>query len=128
MIKREELETSTVVELKEAASELGIEKTSVPKAKLLSAIKRKLNVLVKKKEAEKAEKKTIKIVTRAKVSPKKVSLEVALPEPKLPIFENKQVLRILKDGHNATHLHCEMEGGVRMHVPRKRLEGHGEGL
>lgn len=144
MIKIEDLETSTVAELKEIASEFGIEKISgMSKAKVISVIKRKINAVMKKREADNVERaKKAEEAKPVKVVKKVVKVRVLAPkdfnpadwnilgkeEPKLPIFENLQILQILKTGHNQTHLHCLMENGSTMHVPRYRLKGYGEGL
>lgn len=41
------------------------------------------------------------------------------PKPKKAIvFEKRKVLKILEKGHTKTHFHCQMEGGVTMHVPK----------
>ena len=44
----------------------------------------------------------------------------AAEKPKeLPTFEGHKVLRILDDGrHTDTHYHCEVSGGLTMHVPK----------
>lgn len=38
---------------------------------------------------------------------------------KTVVFEKRKVLKVLNGGHTKTHFHCEMEGGVTMHVPKR---------
>ncbi len=130
-MKIEDLESASLVELKEQASELGIEKLSgMNRAKVLSAVKRVMKKLEKMKEAVAVVAPKVEAARPVKrvMTPAVPKVEPKVEELKLPVFENIQVLRILPDGHNSTHLHCEMANGTYQHVPRYRLVGHGEGL
>ena len=79
-----------------------------------------------------------KVVEKVKVKQKESSIVINIPKtrvvekvevkvvtvPSLPTFDNKKVLKILDDGrHTDTHYHCDMEGGVKVHVPKALFNG-----
>ena len=91
--------------------------------------KEKVEVKPKKRVVKKVEKKVevkessvVINVPKARVVAK-VEVKV-VTVPALPMFDNKRVLKILDDGrHTDTHYHCDMEGGVKMHVPKRLFHG-----
>lgn len=75
----------------------------------------------KRASAPKTEKAPVKRVRKVQV--KHVSSEEDAGKPeKVVTFEKKKVHKILDGGHTKTHFHCEMEGGVTMHVPKRLFE------
>jgi len=122
------LEDYSVVRLKTMAASFGIKTSGMRKPALVSAIKRETKKAERK--AEKEAKKEVKIVRKPVVSVLR-DVDVILPskvekrkeEPKLPIYENYQVVKVLESRHNQTHLHCLMSNGSTQHVPRKLFNG-----
>ena len=111
----ENIEEYSLVKLKELATGLGIKTAQMRKAELVSAIKRKEKSLERKAEmVAQLEKKEVKVVKKPVVK-----VEKKKEEPKLPVYDNYQVVKILENGHNSTHLHCLMANGSTVHVPRK---------
>lgn len=78
------------------------------------------NEKVKGAEAKVEKPKRVRRVPVAgKVEPEK-KVPVNVPK-KLPVFEHKQILKVLEGGHTKTHFSCEMEGGFVMHVPKSKF-------
>ena len=78
-----------------------------------------------KKDAEAKDKPRTRKVSVHSAEPQAKEVEVNKVEaPKaLPVFEGKQVLRVLKDGRETnTHYHCDLEGGTTGHVPRELFD------
>lgn len=117
----------TFIELKDSAKEMGMEKLAgMNKSKLLSAMKRKLNAIQKKRELEKQLKKVEKKPFKVKLLGETIEeFKIAdlnilgKEEPKLPMYDNLQVVKVLDSRHTNTHFHCLMANGSTVHVPKK---------
>jgi hypothetical protein len=68
-----------------------------------------------------------KVVEKPKVKPvveKTIKTEVKPPEPPKPkvVYQDGvRVIKILKSGHNRTHLLCLMENGTTVHITRVKF-------
>ena len=130
----ENIEEYSLVKLKELATGLGIKTAQMRKAELVSAIKRKERSLERKAEmVAQLKKKDVKSLKEkyplVKVKTREIKEEDMSPgkfvkqELQLPVYDNYQVVKILENGHNSTHLHCLMANGNTVHVPRKLFNG-----
>ena len=120
-----------VTQLRAKLKRLGV---AFDSSDLKADLEKKLEKVLKAKEKEKAQAQAepAKPAEKPKEEPKpapqpekprKVRVrhesKESEPEPKKNVvFEKRKVLKILNGGHNKTHFHCQMEGGITQHVPK----------
>lgn len=79
--------------------------------------------MLKKKAAPKKATKKVEVVEEVPVVEVEEPKVEEKPAPAQVFYQGYRVVKILEDGHTDEFYHCEMAGGLTMHVPKRLFNG-----